>query len=56
VTDYLGAVRATAAMVLANAKSTVTPATEEADVKAALAEVMLGEGDPGVVYGTGWSR
>ena len=41
-----------AAKVFANAKLTVTPVTEEADVKSVLAKVQLGEVDAGVVYGT----
>jgi molybdate transport system substrate-binding protein len=43
---------ATAAKVFANAKLTVKPVTEEADVKATLAKVSLGEVDAGVVYVT----
>lgn len=43
---------ATAAKVFENAKLTVRPVTEEADVKAALAKVSLGEVDAGVVYVT----
>ncbi len=43
---------ATAAEVLDNAGLTVTPVTEEADVKATLAKVRLGEVDAGVVYVT----
>lgn len=43
---------ATAAKVFANAKLTVRPVTEEADVKATLAKVSLGEVDAGVVYVT----
>lgn len=42
----------TAAKVFANAKITVTPVTEEADVKSTLAKVELGEVDAGVVYVT----
>jgi molybdate transport system substrate-binding protein len=42
----------TAAQVFANAGLTVTPVTEEADVKATLAKVRLGEVDAGVVYAT----
>jgi molybdate transport system substrate-binding protein len=38
--------------VLATAKVTVTPATLEADVKAALTKVQLGEVDAGLVYVT----
>lgn len=41
-----------AAKVFANAKITVKPVTEEADVKATLAKVTLGEVDAGVVYVT----
>jgi molybdate transport system substrate-binding protein len=43
---------ATAAKVLANAKLTVTPVTQEVDVKSVLAKVTLGEVDAGVVYVT----
>jgi molybdate transport system substrate-binding protein len=43
---------ATAAMVFANAKITVTPVTEEVDVKSVLAKVQLDEVDAGVVYVT----
>jgi molybdate transport system substrate-binding protein len=43
---------ATAAKVFANAGLTVEPVTEEADVKATLAKVTLGEVDAGVVYVT----
>ncbi|MBI4940103.1 MAG: molybdate ABC transporter substrate-binding protein [Actinobacteria bacterium] len=43
---------AAAAKVFANAKITVKPVTEEADVKATLAKVRLGEVDAGVVYVT----
>jgi molybdate transport system substrate-binding protein len=43
---------ATAAKVFANAELTVKPVTEEADVKATLAKVTLGEVDAGVVYVT----
>jgi molybdate transport system substrate-binding protein len=39
-----------AAKVFANAKVTVTPVTQEADVKAVLTKVQLGEVDAGVVY------
>jgi molybdate transport system substrate-binding protein len=42
----------TAAKVFANARITVKPVTEEADVKATLAKVQLGEVDAGVVYAT----
>ena len=42
----------TAAKVFANAKLTVTPVTEEVDVKAVLTKVTLGEVDAGVVYVT----
>ena len=41
---------AVAATVFANAKLTVKPVTEEADVKATLSKVQLGEVDAGVVY------
>ncbi len=43
---------ATAAKVFANAHLTVTPVTQEADVKATLAKVTLGEADAAVVYVT----
>lgn len=43
---------ATAAKVFTNAKLTVTPITEEVDVKSVLAKVSLGEVDAGVVYVT----
>jgi molybdate transport system substrate-binding protein len=43
---------ATAEKVFANAKITVKPVTEEADVKSTLAKVELGEVDAGVVYVT----
>jgi molybdate transport system substrate-binding protein len=43
---------ATAAKVFANAKLTVKPVTQEADVKSTLAKVELGEVDAGVVYVT----
>jgi molybdate transport system substrate-binding protein len=43
---------ATAAKVFTNAKLTVTPVTEEVDVKAVLTKVTLGEVDAGVVYVT----
>lgn len=43
---------ATAAKVFTNAGLTVTPVTEEADVKATLAKVTLGEVDAAVVYVT----
>ncbi len=43
---------ATALKVFANAGLTVTPVTQEADVKATLAKVQLGEVDAGVVYVT----
>jgi molybdate transport system substrate-binding protein len=42
----------TAAKVFANAKLTVTPVTQEVDVKSVLAKVSLGEVDAGVVYVT----
>jgi len=42
----------TAAAVFANAKITVTPVTQEVDVKAVLTKVTLGEVDAGVVYVT----
>jgi molybdate transport system substrate-binding protein len=41
-----------AAKVFANAKVTVTPVTQEADVKAVLTKVQLGEVDAGLVYVT----
>jgi molybdate transport system substrate-binding protein len=41
-----------AAKVFANAKITVTPVSQEADVKAVLTKVQLGEVDAGVVYVT----
>jgi molybdate transport system substrate-binding protein len=43
---------ATAAKVFLNAKLTLTPVTQEVDVKAVLAKVTLGEVDAGVVYVT----
>jgi molybdate transport system substrate-binding protein len=43
---------ATAEKVFTNAKLTVTPVTEEVDVKSVLAKVSLGEVDAGVVYVT----
>jgi molybdate transport system substrate-binding protein len=43
---------ATAAKVFENAQITVTPVTEEIDVKAVLSKVTLGEVDAGVVYFT----
>jgi molybdate transport system substrate-binding protein len=43
---------ATAEKVFTNAKLTVTPVTEELDVKSVLAKVSLGEVDAGVVYVT----
>ena len=43
---------ATAEKVFTNAKLTVTPVTEEVDVKSVLAKVRLGEVDAGVVYVT----
>lgn len=43
---------ATALKVFENAQITVTPVTEELDVKAALSKVSLGEVDAGVVYVT----
>ena len=43
---------AAAAEVFARAGVTVTPVTQEQDVKAALAKVTLGEVDAGVVYAT----
>lgn len=43
---------ATAEKVFANARVTVTPVTEEADVKSVLTKVTLGEVDAGVVYVT----
>jgi molybdate transport system substrate-binding protein len=42
----------TAAKVFTNARLTVTPVTEEVDVKAVLTKVSLGEVDAGVVYVT----
>jgi molybdate transport system substrate-binding protein len=42
----------TAATVFANARLTVTPVTQEVDVKAVLTKVTLGEVDAGVVYVT----
>lgn len=42
----------TAAKVFANAKITVTPVTQEPDVKAVLSKVTLGEVDAGMVYVT----
>lgn len=42
----------TAAKVFTNAKLTVTPVTEEVDVKAVLTKVTLGEVDAGIVYVT----
>lgn len=42
----------TAAKVIQNAQVTVTPVTEEIDVKAVLSKVDLGEVDAGVVYVT----
>jgi molybdate transport system substrate-binding protein len=42
----------TAQKVFTNAKVTVTPVTQEADVKATLSKVTLGEVDAGVVYVT----
>jgi molybdate transport system substrate-binding protein len=42
----------TAVKVFANAKLTVQPVTQEADVKSTLAKVELGEVDAGVVYMT----
>jgi molybdate transport system substrate-binding protein len=42
----------TAAKVFTNAKLTVTPVTQEVDVKAVLTKVTLGEVDAGVVYVT----
>jgi molybdate transport system substrate-binding protein len=41
-----------AAKVFANAKITVTPVSQEADVRAVLTKVQLGEVDAGVVYVT----
>ena len=43
---------ATAAKVFTNAKLTVTPVSQELDVKAVLTKVTLGEVDAGVVYVT----
>ncbi len=43
---------ATAQQVLTNARITVTPVTEEVDVKSTLSKVTLGEVDAGVVYVT----
>ncbi len=43
---------ATAAKVLASAKLTVTPVTQEVDVKSVLTKVILGEVDAGLVYVT----
>jgi molybdate transport system substrate-binding protein len=43
---------AAALEVLANAKVTLTPVTQEVDVKATLSKVRLGEVDAGVVYVT----
>jgi molybdate transport system substrate-binding protein len=43
---------ATAEKVFKNAKITVTPVTQEVDVKSVLAKVTLGEVDAGVVYVT----
>ena len=43
---------ATAEKVFTNAKLTVTPITEEVDVKSVLAKVTLGEVDAGLVYVT----
>jgi molybdate transport system substrate-binding protein len=42
----------TAAKIFTNAKLTVTPVTQEVDVKAVLTKVTLGEVDAGVVYVT----
>ena len=42
----------TAAKVLSNARLTVTPVTQEVDVKAVLTKVTLGEVDAGIVYVT----
>jgi molybdate transport system substrate-binding protein len=42
----------TARKVFANAKLTVTPVSNEVDVKATLSKVQLGEADAGVVYVT----
>ena len=42
----------TAQKVFTNAKITVTPVTQEPDVKSVLAKVTLGEVDAGVVYVT----
>jgi molybdate transport system substrate-binding protein len=41
---------ATAAQVLANARITLTPVTQEVDVRAVLTKVTLGEVDAGLVY------
>jgi molybdate transport system substrate-binding protein len=43
---------ATAEKVFTNAKITVTPVTQEADVKSVLSKVELGEVDAGIVYVT----
>jgi molybdate transport system substrate-binding protein len=43
---------ATAQKVFSNAKITVKPVSQEADVKSTLAKVTLGEADAGVVYVT----
>ncbi len=43
---------AVAAKVFANARLTVTPVTQEADVKSTLTKVQLGEVDAGLVYVT----
>jgi molybdate transport system substrate-binding protein len=43
---------ATAEQVFTNAKVTVTPVTQEVDVKAVISKVSLGEVDAGVVYVT----
>jgi molybdate transport system substrate-binding protein len=42
----------TAAKVFANARLTMTPVTQEVDVKAVLTKVALGEVDAGIVYVT----